>query len=30
VELARTFDRNRDGKGVALPSTYLESVLTLR
>ena len=30
VQLARTFDRNRDGKGVALPSTYLQSVLTLR
>jgi ubiquinone/menaquinone biosynthesis C-methylase UbiE len=29
VELAKAFDRNGDGRGVALPSTYLESVLTL-
>lgn len=28
--LAAEWDRNRDGNGVAVPATYLESVLTLR
>ncbi len=28
--LARQWDRNRDGGGVAIPATYLETVLTLR
>ena len=30
AELARQSDRNRDGGSIAIPSTYLESVLTLR
>ncbi len=30
TELAREWDRHRDGHGIAIPATYLESVLTLR
>lgn len=30
TELARRFDRHNDGRGVAIPATYLESVLVLR
>jgi SAM-dependent methyltransferase len=30
TDLARRFDRHRDGRGVAIPATYLESVLVLR
>ena len=30
TELARRFDRHKDGRGVAIPATYLESVLVLR
>ncbi|HSK25927.1 MAG TPA: class I SAM-dependent methyltransferase [Jiangellales bacterium] len=30
ADLAREWDRNRDGGAVAMPSTYLETVITLR
>lgn len=30
ADLARRWDRHGDGRGVALPATYLETVLTLR
>ena len=30
TELARTWDRNRDGGSIAVPATYLETVLRLR
>jgi hypothetical protein len=30
ADLARRFDRNRDGGSIAIPADYLETVLTLR
>lgn len=30
AELAGTFDRNRDGGSISIPSTYLETVISLR
>lgn len=30
AELAGTFDRNRDGGSISIPSTYLEAVISLR
>ena len=30
ADLARTFDRNQDGGSISIPSTYLETVISLR